>query len=495
MAVTLTVNGTSYSFPNKGDEEPAVDWGVTVTNWATGVSQGTLQKNGANFTLTAVGDFGAAFGVKATNFSSRAVNPADAGIFRLANNEKIAWRNAANGANIHWNVNASDLLESNGHVGALSFSSISANPAAAGIFKLASGERVAWRNAGNTTDVYFEGVNDGADVIQTTVGLKASYFKPVSGTAAATGTFRLANAASVNWRNAGDSADLGLTLDSSNILASTAPMQSSYFITASTFPAQSGVIRLSENDVIAWRNAAQSADATFARSYNASVGDYFTTVGGAQQVGVESLYFAGPLRAFGGWVAGARIRIENAEGIAWLNAAGNNLVAISVTSNNDFYFTANARAPAFASQTGGVALSGVVRLAQDDKIVWPDSTFSGEAYLTKRSGDYFQWKANQDATGIPADGYSSAQWLTPEYYANSPTVLARHNYIVLADPIVDVDTTITDACVMAFDAAAGTHKAVDGATVKVTPGAVDAWIKTNVNGTIYYVPAYLSKVT
>jgi hypothetical protein len=54
-------------------------------------------------------------------------------------------------------------------------------------------------------------------------------------------------------------------------------------------------------------------------------------------------------------------------------------------------------------------------------------------------------------------------------------------------------TTLTDACVFRFDAAAGTHKAVDGATTKTTPSGVDAWVKINVNGAIRFIPAYVSK--
>ena len=55
--------------------------------------------------------------------------------------------------------------------------------------------------------------------------------------------------------------------------------------------------------------------------------------------------------------------------------------------------------------------------------------------------------------------------------------------------------TITDAVLARFDAAAGTHKAVDSGSTKSTPGTVDAWLKYNVNGTIYYSPLYTSKTS
>lgn len=111
MAVTLTVNGSGYSFPNTGDE----NWGSNVTNWATAVTVGMLQKAGGTFTLTADVDFGASFGLKAAYFKSRSSNIASTGIGRFANNEGIAWRDFANGANLVLKVNASDELEYNGN--------------------------------------------------------------------------------------------------------------------------------------------------------------------------------------------------------------------------------------------------------------------------------------------------------------------------------------------------------------------------------------------
>ena len=53
--------------------------------------------------------------------------------------------------------------------------------------------------------------------------------------------------------------------------------------------------------------------------------------------------------------------------------------------------------------------------------------------------------------------------------------------------------TITDAAVMYFNKPAGTHKAVDAGNGKGTPAIVDAWIKVNIAGTNYYMPAFQSK--
>lgn len=88
------------------------------------------------------------------------------------------------------------------------------------------------------------------------------------------------------------------------------------------------------------------------------------------------------------------------------------------------------------------------------------------------------------------DGYAAAIRLDPGYTAAFTVV--RHNYIDVQDVSLAASAAVTDACVMRFDAAAGTHKAVAAGTTKTTPGTVNAWIKHNINGTIYYVPAYTS---
>lgn len=101
------------------------------------------------------------------------------------------------------------------------------------------------------------------------------------------------------------------------------------------------------------------------------------------------------------------------------------------------------------------------------------------------------------------DGKAASIQLDPSYARSTNTEAAsfdvdRHNYILL-DNVSSSNMGslggVNDACVFWFDAAAGTHKAVDGSTTKQSPGAVDAWIKHNINGTIYFVPAYLSKTS
>jgi hypothetical protein len=105
---------------------------------------------------------------------------------------------------------------------------------------------------------------------------------------------------------------------------------------------------------------------------------------------------------------------------------------------------------------------------------------------------------NTTLTGDVTDSYTGCVQLDPGYTvadAGNHTV-TRHNYINVENPS-ETETsgtvTITDAAFARFDAAAGTHKAVDSASTKTTPGGVDAWLKINVNGVIHYIPAYTSK--
>jgi hypothetical protein len=90
-----------------------------------------------------------------------------------------------------------------------------------------------------------------------------------------------------------------------------------------------------------------------------------------------------------------------------------------------------------------------------------------------------------------SDGYAASVASAPTY--DQAHTVTRHNYVQVKNPSLTSSAAMTDACVLRFDAAAGTHKAVDGNTTKATPTAVDAWMKVNINGTIHYVPFFLSK--
>jgi hypothetical protein len=109
LAEALVVNGTTYNYPDVGDN----NWGTDATNWAVAVTNGMLQKAGGSFTLTADVDFGANFGLKSIYLKSRATNPSSAGVLRLGNTETIGWRNFANGGNVLLGCNTSDRIQWN----------------------------------------------------------------------------------------------------------------------------------------------------------------------------------------------------------------------------------------------------------------------------------------------------------------------------------------------------------------------------------------------
>ena len=104
MGTSVTFNNVSYTVPSVGEA-----FGTVLSNYLIAIASGSLQKSGGAFTLTAEADFGATYGLKSAYFKSRGV-AASAGVVRLANTETVAWRNAANSADLGLAVNASDRL-------------------------------------------------------------------------------------------------------------------------------------------------------------------------------------------------------------------------------------------------------------------------------------------------------------------------------------------------------------------------------------------------
>lgn len=110
MAVTLTINGVDYEYPETGD----VDWGPDATDWAQAVTTGMLQKAGGLFTLLAETDFGGSFGLKSLYYKSRSSNVSSTGTLRLALSDSIGFRNNANNADLLLTVSGSNTLLFNG---------------------------------------------------------------------------------------------------------------------------------------------------------------------------------------------------------------------------------------------------------------------------------------------------------------------------------------------------------------------------------------------
>jgi len=109
MSLVLTVNGSTYDYPETGD----LNWGPDATDWAQAVTVGMLQKAGGLFQLLSETDFGTSYGLKSLYYKSRTANPAAAGQIRLGNTDNISWRNAANSADLPLSVDASNQLTFN----------------------------------------------------------------------------------------------------------------------------------------------------------------------------------------------------------------------------------------------------------------------------------------------------------------------------------------------------------------------------------------------
>lgn len=109
MSVSVVFNGVTHTIPTTGE----TGWGSALTAFCQAVASSTLQKSGGAFDLASDADFGASFGLKAAYFKSRSAIAANSGVVRLANTEKVSFRNAGNTADLPLGVDTSNNLEFN----------------------------------------------------------------------------------------------------------------------------------------------------------------------------------------------------------------------------------------------------------------------------------------------------------------------------------------------------------------------------------------------
>jgi hypothetical protein len=112
MSSIATLNGVQYIVPAYNDTGWAQGAG-NLSLYLAAIASATLQPTGGSFTLTADVDFGASFGLKALFLKTETANPASAGVIRLASADTIKWRNNANGADIALSKDSSDNLQYN----------------------------------------------------------------------------------------------------------------------------------------------------------------------------------------------------------------------------------------------------------------------------------------------------------------------------------------------------------------------------------------------
>ena len=107
MGTPVNFNGSSYTVPASGERK----WGTQTSNLLIALANNALSKAGGNFTLTADTNFGATYGLIVKYLKSASSNISTTGVVRLANTDKIAFRNNANGADLSLGVSTSDRLQ------------------------------------------------------------------------------------------------------------------------------------------------------------------------------------------------------------------------------------------------------------------------------------------------------------------------------------------------------------------------------------------------
>jgi len=91
-------------------------------------------------------------------FISGSTNPSATGVVRLANGDRIAFRNHANSGDLPILAAATDAFNVLGFPGGILsaiYTTNAANPSITGVFQLGSGDTISWRNNANSADLAF----------------------------------------------------------------------------------------------------------------------------------------------------------------------------------------------------------------------------------------------------------------------------------------------------------------------------------------------------
>lgn len=333
--------------------------------------------------------------------------PSTSGAVRLNNADTIGWRNAANSGNVNGiTVNSSDqvvhgatTVPDGDNTRSLGTSAarwstiigvsvqVGTNPAATGSVRIASTGQINWRNAANNADVGGFSTNasdqltaattlvpstDSAKDLGATALRWANIFGVIGVFGSATnvasaGALRFANAAAVNWRNNGNSADLGWTVSSSDLMTTTAGLVAPHLAPASTTGATTAMryFRGTASGAPAsgtWvaGDIVPAADGTF----------WFCTVGGTPGTWVQSgsatyAPLTSVLTKTGGGLDTVN-NLGNITGATTANLANGNMQYGTLTGNVTF---------TFSGATNGSECEMVLSLTQDGTgsrtITWP----------------------------------------------------------------------------------------------------------------------------
>ncbi len=198
-------------------------------------------------------------------------------------------------------------------------------------------------------------------------------------------------------------------------------------------------------------------------------------------------------------VAGAAAMDVTATGIAIYSASGANFGILTSDATNNLALK-NADTAQVFRVYGAATGSKYIQLTHNATNAIISTTFGN--IITSTADDATGaacsvWSTTDTIVGAVTDGYCAGNRLTPTYSAATAQTVTRHNYIDINQITLSGagPAAVTDGCVFRFNAAAGTHKAVDSGTTKTSPGTVTQWVKINVNGTLAYIPTYSSKTS
>lgn len=170
--------------------------------------------------------------VSAAAFTSSAANPAAAGVIRLANGDNLRFRNNANSADLALNTNSSDALSWAG----VPFLSSAGVLLAAG-FPAMTGDVTS--SAGSLATTLASSISGGKTF---STSLTSPAYISSSSNPASAGIVRLANTDAIKWRNNANGADVSLTKDTSDQLSwgGTSFLSSAGVLLAAGEPAHTG---------------------------------------------------------------------------------------------------------------------------------------------------------------------------------------------------------------------------------------------------------------
>ena len=97
---------------------------------------------------------------------------------------------------------------------------------------------------------------------------------------------------------------------------------------------------------------------------------------------------------------------------------------------------------------------------------------------------------------VPLTGNVASSWaggirFDPGFTGNY--TITNYSYLQFDSILLASSAAITNTSLFHFNAAAGSHGALDSGSAHPDIDTTDAWIKININGTIHYIPAYTDK--